>query len=61
MTELEQLKEDIEDGDSCIEAYEQVDLTKMCNEGNAEIAGYILEVLRLVGVINDAAKIGEDA
>ena len=56
-TELELLKEAIEDGDSCIEAYEQVDTDKMCNEGATVIAMQILLCLALVASINESAGI----
>lgn len=40
-TELQLLKEAIEYGDSIVEAYEQVDLVEVVNEGNGVIAAWI--------------------
>lgn len=57
VTELEQLKECIEGGDSCIEAYEKVDLDQMRAEGNWAVASKIEMVLDMVGEINDAAGV----
>ena len=57
MTELQALKEAIEDGDSCIEAYEQVDLEQLGNEGGTIIAVQIALVLELVTSINAAAGV----
>ncbi len=56
-TQLELLKSNIENGASCIEAYESVDVVQMIEEGNAATANMIVEVLDLVGHINDAAGI----
>lgn len=56
-TQLEQLKEAIEDGASCIEAYEQVDTDLMTEEGNGVIAARIRQVLDQVTIINAAAGI----
>jgi hypothetical protein len=57
MTELVWLKEAIEDGDSCIEAYEQVDIDQMRQDGNDSVADKIEQVLALVGEINTLAGI----
>jgi type II secretory pathway component PulF len=56
-TELEQMKENIEEGDSCIEAFEQVDLIKMVKEGNDDVALKINQVLALTGQILEAAGV----
>jgi len=56
-SELEQLKQQIEGGESCVYAYEQVDLEKMRKEGDAAVATKIETVLQLVGEINDTAGI----
>lgn len=56
-TELQYLKTAIESGDSCIEAYENVDLEAMRKEGDGFVANKIEMVLKLVGEINDAAGI----
>lgn len=56
-TQLEQLKDDIEDGASCVEAYERVDLDQMRLEGHGNTANKICMVLKLIGEINDAANI----
>lgn len=55
-TQLEWLKEAIESGDSCIEAYEQVDLEQMSKE-DPHIADRIYRVLTEVAIINRAAEI----
>lgn len=57
MTQLQQLKEDIENGASCIEAYEQVDLDQMRAEGSMIVAGMIDNVLYLTKWINNAARV----
>lgn len=57
LTELEQLKEGIEDGLSTIEAYERVDLDQMTLEGHLVLAEKIRIVLQLVGEINEAAGV----
>lgn len=57
MTELQYLKEAIEDGDSCIEAYEHVDLDKMTEEGDGGVAEMIATCLVAVEMINNAAGI----
>jgi hypothetical protein len=57
MNELQNLKEAIEDGDSCIEAYEQVDLVLMEQEGDVDTADKIRMVLLLTEEINRAAGI----
>jgi division protein CdvB (Snf7/Vps24/ESCRT-III family) len=56
-TQLEQLKEAIEDGDSVVEAYEQVDIEQMTEEGNGVIAARIAQVLDQIKIINAAAGI----
>ena len=56
-TELQQLKENIEDGDSCIEAYEKVDLAQMQLEGDHVVARQIATVLEFVAEINEAAGV----
>jgi hypothetical protein len=57
LTELEQLKVNVEDGDSLIEAFEVVDLERMALEGNRDVAVQIRAVLALVDAINSAAGI----
>jgi hypothetical protein len=57
MTELASLKDTIEDGESCVYAYEQVDLDAMRAEGDGEVADMIEQTLKLVGLINAAAGI----
>lgn len=57
MTELVWLKEAIEDGDSCIEAYERVDIDRMRQDGDDSVAAKIEQVLALVGEINTLAGI----
>lgn len=59
-TELEGLKNMIEGGESCVYAYEQVDLDKMRKEGNADVAHQIELCLALVDDINEAAGVDCD-
>lgn len=56
-TQLQQLKEDIEYGDSCIEAYEAVDIDQMIREGDEATAHMIVNVLDLVRAINSNAGV----
>ena len=56
-TELECIKEEIEDGSSWIEALEVTDLEKMTSQGNGDIAAKIKQVLDLFDEISDAAGV----
>ena len=56
MTEKDYIKEAIEDGDSCVEAYESCDLEAMREEGDNELADKIETVLRLIGEINSTCN-----
>lgn len=56
-TQLEQLKEMIEDGASVVEAYEQVDIHLMTEEGHGVIAARISQVLDQIVLINQSAGI----
>lgn len=56
-TQLQELKDMIEEGASCIEAYEQVDQEQMTEEGDGVVAGRIANVLAQVELINRAAGI----
>ena len=58
MTQIEQLKSDIEGGESHIYAFEQVDIELMIAEGNKDVAEKIKLVLNLVDEIDSAANIG---
>ena len=57
-TELEELKANIEDGDSWLEALEKVDLDKMREEGNAAEAVRVCVVLAFIADLELAANIG---
>ena len=56
-TELQDLKDCVEDGDSWVEALEKVDLVKMREEGNGDVADKIEKVLDLIGEISDNAGV----
>lgn len=54
-TQLEELKECVEDGDSWVEALEQVDIDQMILEGDVAVAEKVKKVLDLIGeLIEDA-------
>lgn len=57
MTELQELKEMVEGGDSWIEALEQVDLDKMTLEGDTDVAIRIGMLLELLEQISDKAGV----
>jgi hypothetical protein len=59
-TELETLKDLIEGGDSCIEAYEKMNMVKMREEGDVITAQLIYNVLRDVAIINYSAGITQE-
>lgn len=56
-TQIEQLKEGIESGESCVEAFEKVDLDEMVAEGYALLAFKIRSVLTLVGDILEESDV----
>lgn len=54
-TQLEELKECVEDGDSWVEALEQVDIDQMILEGDVAVAEKVKKVLDLISeLIEDA-------
>lgn len=57
MTELQELKEMVEGGDSWVEALEQVDLDKMSQEGDADVAIWIGMLLELLEQISHKAGV----
>lgn len=59
-TELEMLKEAIEDGDSWVEALEGVDTDQMRADGNAAEADKVEKVLALIQELSDAAGVNYD-
>lgn len=56
-TQLQWLKEAVEDGDSIVEAYENVDLDQMTKEGDGVLAARIQQVLDQIEIINKCAGI----
>ena len=56
-TQIEQLREGIESGESCVEAFEQVDLDELIAEGYAPLADKIRTVLILVGDILEESDV----
>ena len=57
LTEIQQMKVNIEDGDTIIEAFEKADLETMDAEGDGATAAQIRVVLSLVDVICAAAEV----
>ena len=56
-TQLEELKECVEDGDSWVEALEQVDIEQMIQEGDVAVAEKVKKVLDLIGELYEDAGI----
>ena len=56
-TQLEQLKHRIEEGESCVYAFEQVDTKQMKSEGYPTTANNIKKCLALVDKIVSAADV----
>lgn len=53
-TQLEQMNHNIDNGDSSIEAYNKVDLELMGQEGNADVATEIREILNMIDTEDNA-------
>jgi hypothetical protein len=56
-TQLEELKECVEDGDSWVEALEQVDIDQMILEGDVAVAEKVKKVLDLISELHEDAGI----
>ena len=56
-TQLEELKECVEDGDSWVEALEQVDIDQMIQEGDVAVAEKVKKVLDLISELHEDAGI----
>lgn len=56
-TELQSLKEAVMDGDSWVEALEQVDIAQMIEEGDGVVAEKVQKVLDLIGELIDDAGV----
>lgn len=59
-TELQSLKEAVMDGDSWVEALEQVDIAQMIEEGDGAVAEKVQKVLDLIGELIDDAGVTFD-
>lgn len=60
-TELQDLKECVEGGESWVYALENVNLTQMREEGNGDVADKIEKALALIDEISDAAGVDYDS
>ena len=56
-TQLEELKECVEYGDSWVEALELVDIEQMILEGDVAVAEKVKKVLDLIGELSKDARI----
>lgn len=56
-TQMQELKEAIESGDSVIEAFENIDLDAMRSEGDSSTADLIERVLADVGTVLETAGV----
>lgn len=59
-TELQSLKEAVMDGDSWVEALEQVDIAQMIEDGDGAVAEKVQKVLDLIGELIDDAGVTFD-